>query len=44
MTAFSSFKSALYKEGLIFFVLVDKEVGCSPEVESRGSIIIIDER
>jgi hypothetical protein len=38
MTAFSTAKSALYKEGLLFAVHVTGEI--SPEVQSRASIIL----
>ena len=38
MTAFSTAKSALYKEGLLFAVQVDGEI--TPEVKSRASIIL----
>lgn len=38
MTAFSTSKSALYKDGLFFGVYVDGEI--TPEVRSRASLII----
>lgn len=38
MTAFSTSKSALYKEGLLFLVHVDGAI--TPEVKSRASIIL----
>ena len=38
MTAFSTAKSALYKEGLLFVVHVTGEI--TPEILSRASIVI----
>lgn len=38
MTAFSTSKSALFKDGLFFGVYVDGEI--TPEVRSRASLII----
>jgi hypothetical protein len=38
MTAFSSERSALYKEGLLFCVYVKGDI--TPEIASRASLVI----